>query len=127
MTTATVNLKLLPDLEQTVLREAARAQVSKSEWVRRAIAFYAEHARGSQPKGFVSALELAGDLVGSCKAAPTDLASNPKYMEGYGEGSAPTALRASIDVPPGRVGSRSRGTRARVGTRASSLRANSPT
>jgi len=32
----------------------------------------------------MSALELAGDLVG-CVQGPGDLSTNPKYMEGFGE------------------------------------------
>jgi hypothetical protein len=37
--------------------------------------------RRSKP---ISALELAGDLVGSCEG-PGDLSTNPKYMEGFGK------------------------------------------
>ncbi len=47
-------------------------------------------AQGSDPETkssaeFVSALDLAGDLIGSIRGLPKDLATNPKYMEGYGE------------------------------------------
>jgi hypothetical protein len=32
----------------------------------------------------ISALDLAGDLVGSCEG-PGDLSTNPKYLEGFGK------------------------------------------
>jgi hypothetical protein len=37
---------------------------------------------GTQTQRPVSALELAGDFVG-CVEGPGDLATNPKYMEGF--------------------------------------------
>ncbi|MFB3891383.1 MAG: ribbon-helix-helix protein, CopG family [Phycisphaerae bacterium] len=38
----------------------------------------------SRKRRFVSALDLAGDLVG-CIDGPPDLSTNPKYMEGFGQ------------------------------------------
>lgn len=38
-----------------------------------------------EPERQMSALELAGDLVGCLEGGPPDLSTNPKYMEGFGE------------------------------------------
>jgi hypothetical protein len=32
-----------------------------------------------------SALEFAGNLIGSVEGGPGDLATNPKHMDGYGQ------------------------------------------
>jgi Arc/MetJ-type ribon-helix-helix transcriptional regulator len=70
--------KLLRQLEQTA---RGRGQ-SKSAVVRAALEQFLNGARtGQRP---LSALELAGDLVG-CVEGPGDLSTNPKYLEGFGE------------------------------------------
>ena len=38
-----------------------------------------------QPRRFVSAYELAKDFCGIAKNTPRDIATNPKYLEGFGE------------------------------------------
>jgi hypothetical protein len=38
-----------------------------------------------EPDKQMSALELAGDLVGCLKAEPSDLSTNKQYMEGFGQ------------------------------------------
>lgn len=39
----------------------------------------------SEQKQPISALELAGDLVGCLEGGPPDLSTNKKYMEGFGQ------------------------------------------
>jgi predicted DNA-binding protein len=74
----TISLKLPQSLSIKLERVAKKRGQSKSEIVREAL----EHFLSSERP--VSALELAGDLVG-CGRGPGDLSTNPKYMEGFGE------------------------------------------
>jgi predicted DNA-binding protein len=74
----TLSLKLPPGLSIRLERAAKARGQSKSEVVRAALERF---LNGERP---MSALELAGDLVGCCEG-PADLSTNPKYMEGYGE------------------------------------------
>ncbi len=48
---------------------------------------FLEFLEGRTPKlaGGVSALELAGDLIGSVEGGPGDLATNPEHLNGYGK------------------------------------------
>ncbi len=41
----------------------------------------------------LSVVERFGDLVGSVKGGPTDLSTNPKWMEGFGEDVRRAKLR----------------------------------
>ena len=74
----TISLKLPPSLSVRLERVARERGKSKSEIVR---AVLEQHLKTERP---MSALELAGDLVG-CGEGPIDLSTNPQYMEGYGE------------------------------------------
>ena len=80
----TISLKLPPGLHARLERAARQTKQSKSHLVRAAIEKFLDQKPRSMPKRPLSALELAGDLVG-CVAGPGDLATNPKYMKGYGE------------------------------------------
>jgi Arc/MetJ-type ribon-helix-helix transcriptional regulator len=73
-----LSLKLPPELDAKLERVAKARGQSKSEVVRAALERFLD---GERP---MSALELAGDLVGCCEG-PSDLSTSPKYMEGYGE------------------------------------------
>jgi hypothetical protein len=73
-----ISLKLTENLLRKLERTARERGQSKSEVVRTAL----EQFLNGSPKP-LSALELAGDLVG-CAAGPGDLSTNPKYMEGFG-------------------------------------------
>ncbi|MFT3717343.1 CopG family transcriptional regulator [Pseudorhodoferax sp.] len=80
----TLTIKIPPALEEQLLEAAQRAHLSKSELVRRALAAYvARPADAVQP--FVSALDKAGDLVGCFEGGPSDLASNPRHLDGFGQ------------------------------------------
>jgi metal-responsive CopG/Arc/MetJ family transcriptional regulator len=74
----TLSLKLPVELSVKLDRAARKRSQSKSEVVRAALE---QFLNGDQP---LSALDLAGDLVG-CGQGPGDLSTNPKYMEGFGE------------------------------------------
>jgi predicted transcriptional regulator len=80
----TISLKLSARLHARLERAAKQRQQSKSDLVRRALEQFLNGEPSSQTKRAVSALELAGDLVG-CAEGPGDLSTNPKYMEGLGE------------------------------------------
>jgi metal-responsive CopG/Arc/MetJ family transcriptional regulator len=78
----TISLKLTEDLLHKLERTARERGQSKSAVVRAALE---QFLNGERAKGRpLSALELAGDLVG-CVEGPGDLSTNPKYMEGFGE------------------------------------------
>jgi len=78
----TISLKLPEDLLADLEREAKVRRVSKSALVRESVeAAVRPRSRG----GAVSCYDLARDLAGAVKGLPHDLASNPKYMEGFGE------------------------------------------
>jgi hypothetical protein len=77
----TVSLKLPATLSARLDRAARQRGQSKSAIVREALQSFlnGKHA-GARP---LSALDLAGDLVG-CAEGPGDLSTNPKYLEGFG-------------------------------------------
>lgn len=79
----TLTLKIPPQLDQALVEASQRAQITKSELVRRAVAAYlVQPERAGQP---ASALDLAGDLVGCLEGGPADLASNPRHLDGFGQ------------------------------------------
>ncbi|HJT76895.1 MAG TPA: ribbon-helix-helix protein, CopG family [Gemmataceae bacterium] len=78
----TISLKLADDLFRRLERAARERGQSKSEVVRTALEQFL-NGKGTAARP-LSALELAGDLVG-CVEGPGDLSTNPKYMEGFGE------------------------------------------
>ena len=78
----TISLRLSESL-LSLLEQAAKARgVSKSQLIRE----HLEQAmKPGRKRGFVSCYDLSRDLVGSIKGpVPKDLATNPKYMEGFG-------------------------------------------
>jgi predicted transcriptional regulator len=78
----TISLKLPDDLLAELEREAKARRVTKSSLVRESL----EAALRRKPgRRSASCYDLACDLAGSLKGLPRDLASNPQYMEGFGE------------------------------------------
>lgn len=78
----TISLKL-PDRLLERLEAAARARgTTKSSVVRECLEQSLE-ARSVGSKS--TCYDLASDLAGSLKGLPRDLATNPKYMEGFGQ------------------------------------------
>jgi metal-responsive CopG/Arc/MetJ family transcriptional regulator len=80
----TISLKLPVGLHAKLERAAKQGNQSKSTVVRAALEQFLSSEPRSSSKRTVSALELAGDLVG-CVAGPGDLSTNPKYLEGFGQ------------------------------------------
>lgn len=79
---STLTLKINDQFDALINEGAQKAQVSKSEWVRRAVLAYSKQP-AKKPK-FVSAHDLAGDLVGCFKGGPGDLSTNPRHMDDFG-------------------------------------------
>jgi hypothetical protein len=77
----TISLKLPENLDLKLGRIAQQRKQSKSEVVREALE---QFLNGGRRSGVVTVAELAGDLLGSAEGS-SDLATNPKYMEGYGK------------------------------------------
>lgn len=76
----TISLKIPAEVEAKLKSTAARKRVSKSEYVR-ATLVAALNAEEIKP----SAFELIQDIAGSVSSGKKDMATNPKYMKGYGE------------------------------------------
>jgi hypothetical protein len=77
----TLTIKIPKELAAALDKAVQSTQLTKSELVRRALVAYTAR---QQETPFVSALEQAGDLVGCFKGGASDLASNPRHMEGFG-------------------------------------------
>jgi predicted transcriptional regulator len=77
----TISLKLPPDLIADLDREAAARNVTKSALIRESL----ESMLRARPRTSPSCYELARDLAGTVEGLPSDLATNPKYMDGFGE------------------------------------------
>jgi hypothetical protein len=78
----TISLKLPEDLIADLQREAKARRVTKSALVRESV----EAALRPRPsRRAASCYDLARDLAGAVKGLSPDLASNPKYMVGFGE------------------------------------------
>ncbi len=80
---AILTVKIPESLERSIAIAARRERVTKSEWVRRAMA--KSVAQTGEDHKFQSAMDLAGDLIGSVRGGPVDLATNAKYMDDYGK------------------------------------------
>ena len=78
----TISLKLPDDLLEDLERESKARRLSKSALVRESLEAVLRHR---SRRGAVSCYDLARDLAGTVKGLPRDLATNPKYMEGFGE------------------------------------------
>ena len=78
----TISLKLPEDLLADLEREAKARRVSKSALVRESVE---QALRHQSRRGVASCYDLARDLAGTVKGLPRDLATNPKYLKGFGE------------------------------------------
>ena len=74
--TRVVTVKLESDLDRDLTEMAKRKNVSRSMVVREALRAYAGTRRAS-------ALDLAGDAVGSLRG-PGDLSTNKEYLKDFG-------------------------------------------
>lgn len=79
----TISLKVPRKLDSRLSRVSKTQGISKSEFVRRAVERALDEAAAPEHKPTV--LELAGDLIGKVAFGPSDLSTDPKHLEGYGE------------------------------------------
>ena len=81
MSTLTIELS---DEQKARLEAASAAQLlAPAQWARQAVikALPAESSPGTQP----NALDALQDMVGCFDSGVTDLATNPKHLEGLGQ------------------------------------------
>ena len=76
----TISLKLPENLLTYLEREASLRRVTKSSLVRESLNQFLRRPEHDE----ISCFDLAGDLAGTIKGLPKDLADNPKYMKGFG-------------------------------------------
>jgi predicted DNA-binding protein len=76
-----ISLKLPDDLNAKLEQASKQRGASKSDIVRDALEAYLADGKNGR---HLSIAELAADLVGSIEGPP-DLATNPKYMRGFGK------------------------------------------
>lgn len=76
-----ISLKLPDDLHAKLARASKDRGAPKSEIVRDALEAYLVHGKNGRE---LSVADLAADLIG-CFDGPVDLATNPKYMRGFGK------------------------------------------
>ena len=82
MIVRTISLKLPDDLLARLTELAKARRVTKSWLIRESLVrVLSEQASDRTP----SCYDLASDLAGAIKGLPEDLATNPKYMEGFGQ------------------------------------------
>ncbi len=84
----TLVVKIPEALDAELTRQARLRRVSKSALVRERLA--RSDGEQTQKPGM---WDLIKDLTFDNTDAPTDLSSNPKHMEGYGEEAAPSRSR----------------------------------
>jgi hypothetical protein len=76
-----INVRVESRLKQQLEAIARAKGVSPSQIVRQAIE---EHLRQQEPGESCYDLAKRLGILGSAKGLPSDLSSNPKYMEGFG-------------------------------------------
>jgi hypothetical protein len=74
-----VSFKLPDSLHRRLTKAAKDRRVYQSQILRNALEAYLKQNGGKRP----TMRDLAGDLIGKFEGPP-DLATNPKYMEGFG-------------------------------------------
>lgn len=77
----TISLKVPDILDTRLAEEAQRRRTSKSAVIRECVERMLLTRRHGQA---TSCLDLAGDLAG-CLSGPRDIATNPKYVEDFGQ------------------------------------------
>jgi hypothetical protein len=77
----TISMRLPDDLIADLEREAKARRVTKTSVVRESLEATLR-AKSAKP---VTCYDLSKHLAGKFKGGPRDLATNPKYMEGFGE------------------------------------------
>jgi hypothetical protein len=80
-TMTTISLKLPDRLLELLEAESRARRTTKSALVRECL----ERSLVAPTSGKATCYDLARDLAGSLKGLPRDLATNPKFMEGFGQ------------------------------------------
>jgi hypothetical protein len=78
----TITCKIPDDLNDLLEAEASRAMLPKSALVREALKRSLKHPRQA-PKN--AAFDRVRDLCGIIKDGPSDMSTNPRYMDGFGK------------------------------------------
>jgi len=78
---STLTLEMPDSLLLRLQQESRLRRVSKTALIRTALE---KELKEPQDSKEVSCYDLARDLAGSIKRLPKDIATNPKYMEGFG-------------------------------------------
>jgi metal-responsive CopG/Arc/MetJ family transcriptional regulator len=78
----TLSIKLTAELDARLRSFLRERNISKSDFVREAIDAYLNQQHNENARGSVA--DLIQDLLGSVRG-PKDLATNKKYLKGYGE------------------------------------------
>jgi hypothetical protein len=78
----TITLKVPAQLKHELQAAARRQGVSCSHLLRQAAE---QWVNGSRRRGKASLYERSKDLCGVVKRGPSDLASNPKHLRGFGQ------------------------------------------
>ncbi len=78
----TLTVKIPETLKEMLKNFAERSGMTKSQIVRAALIEYFNKDQLSKKDSFY---DLAKDLAGSVKDAPSDLSSNKKYLNEYGK------------------------------------------
>ena len=81
----TITIKVPEELDARLTKRAKRLGVSKSEVAREAIKRDLEANQSDAVEEEPSAYDLMKDGCGCVDSGVTDLATNPKHMEGFGE------------------------------------------
>ena len=78
----TITCKIPPKLNQQLEAEASRKMLPKSALVREALERSLKRSRRARRQ---TAFDRVKDLCGIIKDGPTDMSTNPKYMDGFGK------------------------------------------
>jgi hypothetical protein len=78
----TITCKIPDELNQQLEAEASRRMLPKSALVREALERSFKRPRQTRRQ---SAFDRVNDLCGIIKDGPTDMSTNPKYMDGFGK------------------------------------------
>ena len=81
----TITIKVPEELDARLTKRAKRLGVSKSEVAREAIKRDLDSKKSDAVEEEPSAYDLMKDGCGCVDSGVTDLATNPKHMEGFGQ------------------------------------------
>jgi hypothetical protein len=77
-----ISLRLPDPMFFELVSRAKASAISQTEVIRAALANYFQTAAPAKP---LSAADAAAKWIGVCKGGPSDLSTNPKYMEDFGK------------------------------------------